>query len=108
MSAPLLIEIGCEEIPARMIHAAAQDLGTLLTKILDKAGLGRGSACVWGGSRRLMVRVEDVETRQVDRVEEVLGPPADKAFGPDGAPTSAALLARSARRISSWRARDSG
>jgi len=82
--APLLIEIGCEEIPARMIRAAAANLGAALTQILDRAGLDHGPAQAWGGSRRLAVRVADVQAGQDDRDELVLGPAAAAAVAPDG------------------------
>ena len=75
MSAPLLLEIGCEEIPARMIHAAAADLAVRVGEILAGAGVAHGPAVGWGGSRRLAVRVEAVADRQPDRDEQVLGPP---------------------------------
>lgn len=91
MSAPLLLEIGCEEIPARMIQSAAVDLCSRVAEILDTAGLTHGPATGWGGSRRLAVRVEGVADRQSDRDEQVLGPPAKAAFGPDGAPTGALI-----------------
>ncbi|MBZ5640239.1 MAG: glycine--tRNA ligase subunit beta [Acidobacteriia bacterium] len=91
MTAPLLFEIGCEEIPARMIPGAARDLGQRIEAILDQAAMKRGPTSVWGGSRRLAVRVEDVEERQADREELVLGPPARAAFGPNGEPTGAAI-----------------
>jgi glycyl-tRNA synthetase beta chain len=91
VSAPLLFEIGCEEIPARMIAAAAADLAARLAEILDGAGLPRGAAVGLGGSRRLAVRVEGVAERQADREEQVLGPPASAAFTPDGSPTPALL-----------------
>lgn len=88
--APLLIEIGCEEIPPRMIHPAARDLAARVLRILDQADLGRGETTVWAGPRRLAVRVEDVAAGQGDREELVLGPPASVAFTPDGDPTRAA------------------
>jgi len=88
---PLLIEIGCEEIPARMIARAAADLGRALVSLLDGASLAHGETRAWGGSRRLAVRCESVEPRQPDRDETVLGPPSSAAFGPDGAPTRAAI-----------------
>ena len=90
-TAALLIEIGCEEIPPRMIRSAAEELRKLLLRILDQAGLEHGSATAWGGPRRLAVRVEDVASRQSDREELVLGPPADVAFNDDGQPTRAAI-----------------
>ena len=91
MNPPLLIEIGCEEIPARAVPGAAADLAGRLASILDQAGLAHGAAVPWGGTRRLAVRIEEVEGRQSDREEEVLGPPAAAAFGADGSLTSAAL-----------------
>lgn len=91
MSAPLLIEIGCEEIPAGGIAGAAESLGRRIVAILDQAGLAHGDASAWGGSRRLAVRVEAVEGRQADREETVLGPPARAAFAGDGSPTAAAV-----------------
>jgi len=91
MKDPLLLEIGCEEIPARMIRAAAADFAARLLAILDHAGLARGEARAWGGTRRVAVRIEGVEGQQADRPEDVLGPPAAAAFTADGAPTPAAL-----------------
>jgi len=87
----LLIEIGCEEIPARMIPAATRDLAAIVVGILDAAELSHGECESWGGSRRLAVRVEAVEPGQSDREETLLGPPAKVAFTPEGQPTAAAL-----------------
>jgi glycyl-tRNA synthetase beta chain len=89
LSAPLLIEIGCEEIPARMIGPAARDLAGLVVAALDRAGLPHGAPTHWGGPRRLAVLVADVAARQVDREETVLGPAAAAAFDKDGKPTPA-------------------
>ena len=89
MKAPLLIEIGCEEIPARMIGPAARDLAALTLQLLDRAGLPHGAAAAWGGPRRLAVRVDEVAGRQVDRDETVLGPAAAVAFDKDGKATPA-------------------
>ncbi|HEX6852578.1 MAG TPA: glycine--tRNA ligase subunit beta [Candidatus Polarisedimenticolaceae bacterium] len=89
MKAALLVEIGCEEIPARMIPAAANDLAARVVGILDQAGLAHGAATAWGGTRRLAVRVAEVEAAQAAREELVLGPPAAAAFAADGAPTPA-------------------
>ena len=86
---PLLIEIGCEEIPARMIPRAATDLAGIVVKILDDQRLEHGSCLSWGGSRRLAVRIESVQGRQPDRDETLLGPPAKVAFDAEGKPTRA-------------------
>ena len=89
-TAPLLIEIGCEEIPARMIPRATGDLAEIVAGCLERAGLAHGATRSWGGSRRLAVRIEDVVGQQEDRDEVVLGPPAAIAFSADGEPTKAA------------------
>ena len=89
MSEPLLLEIGCEEIPARMIAAAAADLGARLVAVLDAAGIEHGPCRAWGGTRRLAARVESVAATLPGKSELVLGPPASAAFREDGAPTPA-------------------
>lgn len=91
MSAPLLLEIGCEEIPARMIADAAAEIARRVAGILDGAGIPHGLVTGWGGTRRLAVLAGDVGEREPDRTERVLGPAARAAFGADGAPTPAAL-----------------
>jgi glycyl-tRNA synthetase beta chain len=85
-----LFEIGCEEIPARMIAAAAADLRARVVAVLDAAGLVHGESRAWGGTRRLAVRVEDVAPSLPGSEQLVLGPPAAAAFGKDGTPTPAA------------------
>jgi glycyl-tRNA synthetase beta chain len=91
MRAPLLVEIGCEEIPARMIARAASELARAVETILDQAGLAHGRVTGWGGSRRLTVRVLDVAGAEADREETVVGPPAAVAFDAEGRPTPAAI-----------------
>ena len=87
---PLLIEIGCEEIPARMIRQASLELADRVVGILDRSALGHGKATDWGGPRRLAVHVDAVAATQVDREETVTGPPARIGWS-DDRPTPAAL-----------------
>jgi len=89
MNEPLLIEIGCEEIPARMIAAAASDLRLRVAAVLDAAGVPHGGTRAWGGTRRLAVRVEGVAASLPGSDQLVVGPPAAAAFGKDGRPTPA-------------------
>lgn len=89
--ATLLLEIGCEEIPARMISGASRELERCVVEILDEARLEHGPAVSWGGPRRLAVCVETVAGRQEDRDEQILGPPAKIAFRDDGSPAPAAV-----------------
>jgi len=86
----LLFEIGCEEIPARMIPSAAAELLRRMVELLDGAAIDHGIASAWGGSRRLAVMVEAVADRQPDIDELVLGPPAKIAFDDSGELTGAA------------------
>ncbi len=88
-TAPLLIELGCEEIPAAVAPAMAEHLCGAITALLDEALLAHGPAQWLGTPRRLLVHVPDVALRQEDRVEQVSGPPARVAFDEDGQPTRA-------------------
>jgi glycyl-tRNA synthetase beta chain len=88
---PLLLEIGCEEIPARMIAEATAELERRVLRILDEAGLAHGACVAWGGPRRLAVQVDAVAEKQPERDETVLGPPASVAFDAAGQPTRAAV-----------------
>jgi glycyl-tRNA synthetase beta chain len=90
-TAPLLLEIGCEEIPARMIRDAAAELRDRLVALLDRAQISHGEARAWGGARRLVARVDGVAGHQPDHEEQILGPPASVAFDGNGRPTPAAL-----------------
>jgi len=90
-TATLLIEIGCEEIPARMIPAAAAQFGERLIDLLDQQKLAHGTATTWGGSRRLTVSIDSVQQRQADRKEQVLGPPVKAGLDAAGELTRAAV-----------------
>jgi glycyl-tRNA synthetase beta chain len=89
MNGALLFELGCEEIPARMIAAGANDLRARLVAILDAAGVEHGPARSWGGTRRLAVQVDAVSGLLPGKEQLVLGPPAAAAFDKDGRPTPA-------------------
>lgn len=86
---PLLIEIGCEEIPAAVAPAMASHLCQALVTLLDTAQLGHGPATWLGTPRRITVHIADLATGQADRIEELTGPPARVAFDADGQPSRA-------------------
>src|SRR5271170_8077294 len=87
----LLLEIGLEEIPARMIAAAEAELGRRVEGALTRSRLLDAAAVVTSYStpRRLAVRVDGVIARQLDLQEELTGPSWKAAF-PDGQPGPAA------------------
>lgn len=70
----LLLEIFCEEIPARMQAKAESDLGAALTKTLGDEGLSFGGVETLSGPRRLAVIIEDVAAKSEDVREERKGP----------------------------------
>ncbi len=85
----LLFEIGCEEIPSRLIARASRQLSELLSKGLGAAGLAFEGITSYATPRRLAV-VAQIAEQQPDVVKELLGPPARVAFDADGNPTRAA------------------
>ena len=87
----LLIEIGCEEIPASWLPGLTTQLGRHLDARLKEFRLtGEGAAETYSTPRRLTARVAKLSERQTDFEELVTGPPVSAAFRPDGQPTPAA------------------
>jgi glycyl-tRNA synthetase beta chain len=91
MDRELLIEIGCEEIPAGWLPGLTAQMARHVDARLKEARLTSDApAEAYSTPRRLTARVIRVAERQTDFEELVTGPPVDRAFGPDGEPTSAA------------------
>ncbi len=88
---PLLLEIGTEELPARDLSSAIDQLRELTPRFLSEARLDHGRVRVAGTPRRLVVYIEEVSPKQRDKEELVKGPPAAIAFDDSGQPTKAAL-----------------
>jgi glycyl-tRNA synthetase beta chain len=84
-----LLEIGCEEIPARMIDPAALDLHERLQKMLERERLPAAGITQFDSPRRLAVLATGIPATQPDVTEHVTGPSAAIAFK-DGQPTPAA------------------
>src|SRR5882724_1888263 len=78
----LLLELFCEEIPARMQARAAEDLRKAVTDRLVDAGLVYEGAKAFVTPRRLALAVHGVPARQPDVKEERKGP---RVGAPDGA-----------------------
>ncbi len=69
-----LLELRCEEIPARMQAGARADLEKLLRKELDSAGVSLGAITVWSTPRRLALIARGLPTATAAVSEEVKGP----------------------------------
>ena len=85
-----LLEIGCEEIPARMLDEATLELERKIVELLESNRLkpagDRGQART---PRRMAVLVSGIPATQPDTEEELIGPATKIAFK-DGLPTPAA------------------
>src|SRR5882757_7281627 len=85
-----LLEIGCEEIPARMIGAASQELRERLATLLQRERLEpTGSITYLDSPRCLAVLAAGLPSAQKDVTEQVNGPSVQVAYK-DGQPTPAA------------------
>ncbi|HMK50849.1 MAG TPA: glycine--tRNA ligase subunit beta [Thermodesulfovibrionales bacterium] len=86
----LLLEIGTEDLPARFIRPALQQLGENTEKILRENYISCAGTRVFGTPRRLAVIAEGLPQMQEDRTKEVWGPSKKAAFDANGNPTKAA------------------
>ena len=85
-----LLEIGTEEIPARMLAGAVADLARGLGERLAAAGLPPAAARGYGTPRRMAAIVTGIAARQPDQTVEVVGPAVGAAYDAGGRPTRAA------------------
>lgn len=84
-TAPLLIEIGCEEVPAGVIGGATKALGEDIALNLTGVGVKFGAMTLLWTPRRMVVHIADVALQSSERTELVLGPPARLARDSEGA-----------------------
>ncbi|MFZ0862045.1 MAG: glycine--tRNA ligase subunit beta [Candidatus Sulfotelmatobacter sp.] len=84
-----LLEIGCEEIPARMIDAASEELRERVGALLSRERLSGGEVTHFDTPRRLAVMAAGIAAFQADVTEQVNGPSVNVAYK-DGQPTPAA------------------
>lgn len=94
-----LLEIGCEEIPARMLDAARDELSRRVVALLTRESLlatasespqsAGGPATAFATPRRLALLVPGLAAAQPDVTEQLFGPSTNVAFK-DGKPTPAA------------------
>ncbi|MBP6362670.1 MAG: glycine--tRNA ligase subunit beta [Novosphingobium sp.] len=69
-----LLELRCEEVPARMQAGARADLEKLFRKALGDAGVALGEITVWSTPRRLALIARDLPTATAAVSEELKGP----------------------------------
>ncbi len=86
----LLIEVGCEEIPAGYIVPALTAFKHNILTALTKARIDHGKAKILGTPRRLTLMVADVADTQRAKTSTISGPPEKVGFDKEGKPTIAA------------------
>ncbi len=84
-----LLEIGCEEIPARMIDAASKELCERVGMLLNRERLSATEVRAFDTPRRLAIVASGISAAQADVVEQLTGPSVQVAYK-DGQPTPAA------------------
>lgn len=85
----LLLEVGCEELPASFVPKVQGDLQREIENRLQEANLTFGTVQSFGTPRRLIIAVQDLGDRQPDETKEVRGPALKAAYDADGNPTKA-------------------
>jgi glycyl-tRNA synthetase beta chain len=91
MDRELLLEIGCEELPAAWLMPLTRQLGERLAAKLVAFRLTAGAPIeTFSTPRRLTAAIARISERQTDLEEPISGPPVSAAFTADGTPTPAA------------------
>jgi glycyl-tRNA synthetase beta chain len=89
--ATLLLEIGCEEIPAAFMRGALEQLQERLAALLSELRLEHGALRTLGTPRRLIAFVADVARQQTPEERIVRGPAKRACFDAQGNPTQALI-----------------
>jgi len=95
-----LLEIGVEELPARFIYPALNELKEIAKKDLAAGGLEFSNLEVWGTPRRLTLLINGLPPKAADREEVVIGPPPKAAKDEKGNWTAVATGFAKAQKIS--------
>ncbi|CEO88358.1 Glycine--tRNA ligase beta subunit (Part 1) [Syntrophaceticus schinkii] len=94
-----LLEIGVEELPARLAEQLIDQLQQAGEKMLKENRIDFERVAAFTTPRRMTLYVEGIAAEQADLVEEVKGPPRKAAFDQSDQPTKAATGLRAARRF---------
>jgi glycyl-tRNA synthetase len=98
--APLLIELGVEEMPARVFAPLLKDLPALLEKAFAETRLDPEDLKVMVTPRRIAISALSIRTKQPDQHLELKGPPAQVAKDAQGNWSKAALAFAAKNNVS--------
>jgi len=87
----LILEIGCEEIPARFVPDALDQLALNAKQVFERERIACGKIKSIGTPRRLALIVDGLEQKQSSKQIEKWGPNISQAYDGNGNPTKAAL-----------------
>src|SRR4051794_4667795 len=88
--ADFLLEIGTDEIPARMLTSATDELARRLRELIEREHLSATATVEsFSSPRRIAVLARGISTAQADAEEVVMGPATKIAFK-DGKPAAPA------------------
>ena len=87
----LLIELGTEELPPKVLSKLSQAFTDGVTQGLEKAGLAASQVESFAAPRRLAILFRDIPLKQQDQVVEKRGPALQAAFDDEGNPSKAAM-----------------
>lgn len=87
---PLLIEIGCEDLPPEDVSYIRKESGEKFARILEEKRIDFKGLRVFSTPRRIAVKVAELSSHQNPASEKLKGPPVDVALK-DGKPTPAGL-----------------
>jgi glycyl-tRNA synthetase beta chain len=85
-----LLEIGTEDLPAGFVSDAIRQWKVMIPASLTAEALTNDAVEIYATPRRLVAIINNLPARQIDREEEIKGPPAAAAYK-DGQPTPAAI-----------------
>lgn len=91
MTHTFLLEIGLEEMPAKVVSKSASQLKNMVSTHLKESGLNYAAVDVYSTPRRLAVSVSELEEKQADRTETVKGPAKRIALDDEGNWSKAAI-----------------
>ncbi len=85
-----LLEVGTEDLPAGFVSDAICQWQAMIPASLTTEALTNDGVEIYATPRRLVAMIHNLPERQIDRQEEIKGPPAAAAYQ-DGQPTPAAI-----------------
>jgi glycyl-tRNA synthetase beta chain len=85
-----LLEVGTEDLPAGFVSDAIRQWKAMIPASLTAEALTNDGVEIYATPRRLVAIINNLPERQIDRAEEIKGPPAAAAYK-DGQPTPAAI-----------------